>query len=290
MSSKFKNIKPYILLIPALFILLGVFLIGLYMGLLQSLGYFPAVGLEDITLDYYREVFLNKDFLSSLRFSLFISTVSSALAVLIGVSFAYLMVRRERENKLLQVIYKLPIVVPHLVVALIVYTLFSQSGIFARILFNLGIISSQTDFPNLIYDRRGIGIIIAYVWKGTPFIAMVTYGILKNLSSDLVEAGRNLGASEGQVFINILLPLSLPTISSSFIILFAYSFGAFEIPFLLGATAPRALPVLSYVEYMNPDWTNRAYAMTINMVLAGISLTLISLYSLALKKIKKYGR
>lgn len=290
MGSNIKKIKPYILLLPALLILLGVFSVGLYMGLLQSLGYFPAVGLEDISLDYYREVFSNKDFLSSLRFSLFISTLSSLISVFLGVIFAYAMLRGKKENKAIQVLYKFPIVVPHLVVALIVYTLFSQSGILARILFNLGAISSQADFPNLIYDRKGIGIVIAYAWKGTPFIAMVTYAILKNLSSDLVEAGRNLGASERQIFTSILLPLSLPTISSSLIILFAYSFGAFEIPFLLGATTPRALPVLSYVEYMNPDWTNRAYAMAINMVLAGVSLVLIVLYSLLFKKIKSQGR
>lgn len=283
-----KNIKPYILLTPVIIVILGIFVSGLIMGLTQSFGYFPAVGLKEFTLKYYKEVLSDSGFIASFRLSIYISLVSSILAVIIGVLLAY-SILQTKNKKLEQVIYKLPIIVPHTVAALLVYNVISQSGVLPRILFHLGIIGSQSDFPSLIFDRNGLGIILAYLWKEIPFVAMVVYTVLSNINNKLVEAALNLGANRRQVFWRILLPLTMPTIVSTFIIIFAFSFGAFEVPYLLGPTSPKTLPVKAYIEYTNPDLTNRPYTMVINMVLAFYSLILVWLYNKTFKLISKYN-
>lgn len=260
------------------------------MGLMQSFGHFSAIGLTEFTLKYYKDVLTDKDFLLSLRFSLYISLLSSMIAVIVGVLLAYSILRSKYKKGIEDVIYKLPIIVPHSVAALLVYNVLAQSGILPRLLYNLGIISNQTSFPSLIFDRKGIGIITAYLWKEIPFIAMLVYTVLSNINDKLSEAALNLGANRRQVFWHILLPLIMPTILSSFIIIFAFSFGAFEVPYLLGPTSPKTLPVKAYIEYTNPDLTHRPYTMAINMILTLCSLVLVWLYTKTFKLISKYNK
>ncbi len=276
------------MLAPVMFIILGIFTMGLALGFFQSLGYFPAVGLKEFTLRYYKEVLTDIGFLDSLKFTLYTSFVSSTLALIIGVLLAYSIFQSKSRKGVLYTIYKLPVIVPHSIAALLVFNVLTQSGILARVLFYLGIISEQTQFPSLIFDQNGIGIIISYLWKGIPFIAMTVYTVLSNINDKLTDAALNLGANRRQVFWKILLPLLMPSILSSYIIIFAFSFGAFEIPYLLGPTSPKLLPVKAYIEYINPDLSHRPYSMVINMVLASYSLILVWFYSKTFKLFSKF--
>lgn len=278
------------MLIPVMIVIIGIFLSGLFMIFIQSLGYFKAIGLTEFTLKYYKEVLSSQGFLSSLGFSLYISLVSSVIAVFFGVLLAYSILRSNYRKGIEEMLYKFPIIVPHIVAALLVYNILSQSGILPRILHAIGIIESQYNFPSLLYDKKGIGIIIGYLWKEIPFVAMVVYTILSNINDKLSDVAHNLGANNRQVFFHVLLPLILPSIFSSFIIIFAFSFGAYELPFLLGPTTPKALPVKAYIEYTNPSLANRPYAMVINMILTVVSLVLVWLYNKSFELISKYNR
>ncbi|OPJ57273.1 ABC transporter permease [Alkalithermobacter paradoxus] len=282
-----EKLKPYLLIMPATIIPLGIFVAAVFIVLIQSFGYFPAVGLNEFTLKYYIDVLTDKSFLSSLRFSFYVSLVSSIVSTLVGVMLAYLILESNHTNFIKDTIYKLPIIVPHSVGVILVYTIFAQSGMLARVLHFLGMVNQSSDFPALIYDRNGIGIIIVYLWKSIPFIAFSVYTILGNINDKLSQVALNLGATKKDIFWNILLPLSMPSIISSFVIIFTFSFGAFEVPYLLGATTPRALPVRAYIEYINPDLTNRPYSMVINMVLTIICVFLVLIYEKILKSIYK---
>lgn len=278
------------MILPVMLVIVGIFAVGLIMGFMQSLGYFKAIGMESITLQYYKEFLKSEDFLSSLKFSFYISMVSSILAIVFGVLLAYSIVQNRNNKGIIESMYKLPITVPHIVAVLLVYNILSQSGILPRVLYSMGMIKESTQFPSLIYDKKGIGIIITYSWKEIPFVAMVVYTVLNNISERLSDVALNLGANRRQVFLYIILPLIMPSIFSAFIIIFAFSFGAYEVPFLLGPTSPKALPVKAYVEYTNPNLANRPYAMVINMILTFISIALVWLYSKAFERISKYDR
>ncbi|MBN2897622.1 MAG: ABC transporter permease subunit [Clostridia bacterium] len=276
------------MLTPVMTLIVFVFIGGLSMGLAQSFGYFPAIGLREVSLKYYMMVFSNPEFKSALTFSLYTSFVSSVLSVLVGLLLAYLLLKSGVSDRLSSMLYRLPIVVPHAIAALLIYTLFAQSGVLSRLLYLFGFITESSQMPVLLFDRTGKGVMLAYVWKATPFIAMVVFDILKSVTNRLEEAAFNLGASEWQVFRYVILPLIAPTLLANFIIIFAFSFGAFEIPYLLGPTAPKALPILSYIEYTNPDLSHRPYTMAINMVLTGVSLFIVGLTSFVFKPLLKY--
>lgn len=282
------KLKPYLLTMPVVLILVSVFLSGILMALVQSFGYFPLIGLEDFTLKYYREVLSDTNFLSSLRFSLYTSLVSSVISMIFGVLLAYSIYRMKGGKRAVESLYRIPLMVPHIVSALLVYNILSQTGMIPRLLYGAGLINDHSQFPAMLYDKRGIGIIIAYLWKEIPFVALTAYTILGKVSNRLSDVAHNLGANHRQVFFHVLLPLMMPSLFSAFIMIFAFSFGAYEVPFLLGPTQPKALPVQAFIEYNNPILQNRPYAMVYNIIIIGISVILTWLYFKAFERIYKY--
>jgi putative spermidine/putrescine transport system permease protein len=187
------------------------------------------------------------------------------------------------RTRILQVV-KIPILVPHTIVALFIIMFFSQNGLLARILFHMGLITAQDNFPMILYNTNNIGIILAYLWKEIPFVAYFVLALMASINSTLGEAAENLGASSIKSFIHITLPLCMPAVNKALLIIFAFSFGAYELPFLLGATIPKALSVQAYVEYINPDLRHRAYAMAMNGVMLLITLAISGIYYLISRK------
>lgn len=281
-----SKIKPYLLIAPAALLLLFIIGVGICTCILQSLGYFPLIGLDSITFDYYKEILSNQQFINSLILSLKTSIISSIIATVIGILLAYLMTKN-RVSKLRYFLLNLPIIVPHIIVVMLAFAVFSKTGIIARILYNLNLISDSREFVSLVNDKAGIGIIIVYIYKGMPFIAITVYNILKSLDVKLEDVALNLGANKFQVFKLVIMPQIMPTILSSFIVIFAFSFGSFEVPYLIGATNPKALPVNAYINYINTDLAQRPLSMAMNSILTGISFILLILYNLIFTKLKK---
>lgn len=280
--------KTYYLQILPLFIYLAFILIGgIALALLESLGCFSSSGSEGPTLLYYRDVIMSKTFLDSLKFSLYTSISSSVLSVVFGLALAILNLNLKSKRDFVAGLYKIPIAIPHIVAVLMISSVFAKTGIIARFInlfnedFNFGI------FSHLLYNKSGLGLILVYIWKQTPFVAMTTYAVLSNLDSTLGEAAINLGASRYQVIRHILIPLSLPTVFSSFIIILAFSFGAYEVPFLIGPTTPKALPVQAFIEYTNPLLSNRPYAMVYNILISAINIMMICLLIYVFNKLKE---
>ena len=272
-----KKYTPYLLLIPQILLLI-IFVIGLINGITQSFGVIPAFNLTKPTLNYYKEVLSSSQMKSSILFSLYIAFTSSLFAVVIGTLICVIIVMNKKTKWFYEKLIEIPVIVPHIVVAIFILNIFSKSGLMARVLAALGIISSQEQFLNLIYDKYGIGIILAYLWKEIPFIIYFVLAIMSNINDSLGEAAINLGANKYETFKRVTLPLCRNTIFSGFLIIFVFAIGAYEIPQLLGPTLPKALPVLSYIQYIHPNLQNRPYAMALNGIIIIISLIAAVIY------------
>ena len=156
--------------------------------------------------------------------------------------------------------------------------LFSGSGLVSRLATGAGLIDSPAGFPAMVNDPWAIGIIIQYVWKEIPFIGVIVLAILLSVGEDYESVARSLGANRWQAFRNVTLPLIMPGVVSASVIVFAFTFGAFEIPWLLGSTFPKALPVLAYESYTDVDLAARPQAMAMAMVIAVMSSLMILAY------------
>lgn len=287
--AKIKKYKPYLEIFPVVLILSFVFLVGIFGAFIQSLGYFPIIGMKELSFKFYMNIFKNANFLKSLAFTLYITLASSVVSVILGLLISRSIVEFEsglnlKKNRI-DIFYKIPIVVPHITVALFAITFLSDSGIISRILYTIGFKNSQELFSNLLFSPNGLGIVLSYIWKETPYVLLSTLAILRKISVKHEMVARNLGASKISAFCKITIPMLLPTISSTFTIIFAFSFGSYEIPILLGSTVPKALPVQAFIEYQNPMLTDRPSAMAMNMIIIFFCLVFVLLFNYVIKYI-----
>jgi len=266
------------MLAPALAIILLLFLGGVLIGLGQSLDYMPIIGLTEPTLRHYGNILTDGDFYTSLWLTLYISLSSTLLATGLAVALALVLRRRFWGSRIATFFFQLPLPVPHLVAAAGFVLLLTQSGLFARLLYHGGWLERPNEFPALVFDRWQVATILVYVWKEVPFIGLVILAILKGMGQEYEEVAQTLGASGRQRFRYVLLPLMMPGITVTGVIVFAFVFGSFEIPLLLGQRYPNVLPVTAYRAYTDTDLNQRPEAMAMGMIITVIVVVLLNLW------------
>ena len=267
-----------LLLTPAILVILLLFMGGLITGFLRSLGYFPLIGLNDFNFDAYTSIFTDNGFIRSFILTFHIAFTSTLIASILAVASAMLLRPAFQGKRFVQFIFSLNLTIPHLVGAVGVLYLFSGSGLVSRLATGAGLIDSPAGFPAMVNDPWALGIIIQYVWKEIPFIGVIVLAILLSVGEDYESVARSLGANRWQAFRNVTLPLIMPGGVSASVIVFAFTFGAFEIPWLLGSTFPKALPVLAFESYTDVDLAARPQAMAMAMVIAVMSSLMILAY------------
>ena len=277
-----KN-KLHILLLLLPFLgISALLLLSVWNVAIQSLGYIPAFNLTKLSLRYYGEVFRNPDFAQSVWVSLKIALWSAVFACILGVALSMALIKTRKAKGSTLYAIRLPVLVPHAVVALFVVQICGQTGLLARLGYALGLLEDYNQFPQLLYTPSYFGTILAYLWKEIPFVAYFVLAFMSSISETLGEAAENLGASPLRSFFEITLPLSLGVISKAFLIIFIFAFGGYELPLLLGATIPKALSVQTYLSYMSPDLLQRPLAMAMNGTMLLLSAGLSGLYALVI--------
>ena len=278
-----------VLLTPFL-ALTALLLLSVWNVAVQSFGYIPAFGLTEFTTEHYEKVLHDETFLRALGVSLRIAFVSAVLAAVFGVLIAAALIRCRKGGGGMLYLVRMPILIPHAVVAVFAINLLSQAGLVARVAAALGLIVEQSQFPQLLFTPDYGGTIVAYLWKEIPFVAYFVLALMSSVSETLGEAAENLGASPLRSFFSVTLPLTMPAIAKAFLIIFIFAFGGYELPLLLGATVPKALPVQAYLAYMSPNLRDRPYAMAMNGVVLLLSLGMAALYGLLMRRmLKKVG-
>ncbi len=266
---------PVRLLAPALVLIVLLFVGGLVLGFLQALGYTLGEGLGSLTFAHFTAVFTDPDFIQSLSLSFTISLISTLLAAVISVFLAPALVYGAEKSRLLHFILQVPLTVPHLVVAVSFLFLLSPSGVISRLCSFFGFLDSPSSFPLLINDDYNIGILLVYIWKEIPFITFMLLAVLTNTGPELNEVGATLYGSPFQRFRHITLPILWPSLGGASLIVFAFTFGAFEVPYLLGKTYPVSLPVWGYKLYSDIDLLARPEGIAIGLIIAMLVALLI---------------
>ena len=271
-----------LMLAPTVAIISILFFGSLGFGFLQSLGYQPQIGNTRISLDAYANVMFSgrgaSQFWQGLGLTLWVAFASTFISATLAVSLALLLRRTFVGKKIAVFLFQLNLPIPHLVIAIGMLLLFSQSGLVARFAGQLGLIDAPRDFPIFTRDPYGLGIILAYVWKETAFFGIIVMAILQSLGEDYEAVAQSLGANRWQRFRTVILPMLMPGLMSASIIVFAFTFGSYEVPRILGVPHPRVLPVLALEFFQNPDLNARAEGMALSMIIAFIVFALVFLY------------
>ncbi len=282
--NRSTTLTALLLLIPTVLILGGLFIGGLLFGIAQSLGLFSLVDVGGPTLGFYKDLFRSTDFVRSLALTVYVAGTATTLAAFAGLALALLLRHMFRGIFLIRLLVQLPLPVPHLVAAIGVGLLLTQSGLLARLLHALGLVTTPADMLPLVYDRAAFGIIVTYVWKEIPFITLVMLAALHSVGNDLECMARNLGASSWQTLRYVTLPLVAPALLGAATIVFAFTFGAFEVPLLLGQSYPRVLAVEAFIRFGDTDLAVRPAALALNTILAILTALAVPPYLWLLRR------
>jgi putative spermidine/putrescine transport system permease protein len=171
----------FLLLTPALLVVVGLFGGGLLLAVAQSVGFWPLVGESQFTTAAYTRLLADPLFYRSLGLTVWVAAVSTAVSTTLGVAGALALRRPFAGQRWVRFLFQLNIPIPHLVGAIAILFLFSQSGLFARLAYLLGAIQQPRDFPALVFDPYGIGIILEYVWKTTCFTGAIVLASLQGM-------------------------------------------------------------------------------------------------------------
>ncbi len=176
---------------------------------------FPLAG---FTTRWYRLLLENQELLDALRVSLVIATISSVLAVGLGVLASYVVVRRRfRGRGAVSGLLLSPLVIPYVVFGIALLILFRAVDEFLIPRFGF-------------YFGLGIhAIVIGHVVVSLPYTILTIAPRLERLSTRVEEAARDLGAGPASTFVRVTIPLLVPAIVSAFLIAFTLSFDEYAI-------------------------------------------------------------
>jgi putative spermidine/putrescine transport system permease protein len=252
---------------------------GVFLTVCQSLGIFTPLPHTGGILAAYGVILSDPSFLGSFGFSLGVALVSAAASVAAGTFLAYRVWQLPNALAGAALVYKIPLILPHIAVAFVVLIFWSRSGILSSLAWHLGLIQSMPDFPNVLYSGWGLGMVLAYTLKGTPFAMLLILALLVRFDVRQIQTAAMLGASKRRIFFSIVLPRLAPAMHTSFIILFLYSFGAFDIPYILSESRPGMLSLNVYNLYFKHDLARRPEAMAILTLMFFFAVLFIIAYS-----------
>ena len=212
--------------------------------------------LQGFTTHWYRDALANPTLLGSLERSLLVATVSSVIAVALGILAAFALVRRRFVMKsAVSALVFSPLVVPYLVFGISLLVLFTALDKFL------------TDTMG-VYIGLGLhSVVIGHVVVSLPYAILTIMPLLERLSLSLDEAARDLGAGPWETFRRVTLPLLLPAIVSSFLIAFTLSFDEYAIASFLAGTQP-TWPVYLFAQLRVPSLLPQLVAVS-SIVLIG---------------------
>lgn len=272
---KVRERKVIWLVLPTFLVLTTLFVGGFIFGILQSVGFFSVIaeGEQKISFDAYLAAFKDETVRAGIILTFRVAILSTVLSTIIALAISLMISRTKKFQSSLIAITQFNIPIPHVVAATGILLTFSQSGIVSRITNHIGITDGSSDFPIITNDPFGYGIIMSYLWKEIPFLCVLILSALRGPVTNLDETAKTLGASYSFRLRKVILPYIFPSILSGTIIVFAFSFGSYEVPYLLGEPYPSTVSVVAYQLYTNRDLANRPTAMalaTITSVVIGL--------------------
>lgn len=222
---------------------------------------------EGFTLENYIRFFTKKYYYSSLGRSLFISIVTTATTLVVGVPMAYLMSRYNVFGKrFIHIFIIMSLMSPPFIGAYSWIMLFGRAGFVTRFFESIGI------FLPSIYGK--LGIILVFTFKLFPYVYLYTSGAMGSIDSSLEEAAENLGSNKLRRLLTITIPVILPSIAAGAIMVFMTSLADFGTPMLIGE-GYMVLPVLVYNEYMSEIGGNAHLASALSVIVVLCSTTVL---------------
>jgi ABC-type sugar transport system permease subunit len=217
---------------------------------------------------------LGSQFWSSIYVTLFFTVVTVAIETTIGMIFALVMHRAFRGRSLVRAAILVPWAIPTVVTAKLWLVVFDPQGILNKLL------GTHYQWTSSLWPAR-FAIIIADVWKTTPFIALLILAGLQGISADIYESARVDGANAWQRFTKITLPLVKPALAVAVIFRTLDVLRMYDLVYILtgGANGTTTISVL-VVKQLNSGLNSASAVSTLTFIfIFAIAFGLVRLFN-----------
>jgi ABC-type sugar transport system permease subunit len=274
----------WLLVLPALLTILLVALFPLLWTFWESLHLhdlrMPWLGQPFVGIDNYIEALSDPRFWGALGHTVFFAVASVSLELLIGLWLALALNRAFRGRGLVRAAVLVPWAIPTVVSALLWRFMFEgQTGIVNSVLVGLGFLSEPVVW--FIHPSAAwVPVILADVWKTTPFVALLLLAGLQNIDASLYEAARIDGASVWRQFRHVTLPLLKPAILVALIFRTLDAFRVFDLIYALtgGGPGTSTEPIALYTFNVLLQNLQFGYGSALSVIVFVITFSLALLY------------
>lgn len=254
------------LVLPAVFFLLAVFIYPFIYGLMLSFTPQQGEGMFANYIKFFSDPFLYKTIGTTLWLAIPVTLISLLIAV--PVAFRVRLMRRQR---LLTTILVLPVTLGTVLVAEGLLNYLGPQGWFSRTLMFIGLVDSPLKLTNNYW-----GVFASLIITGFPFTFLLTLSYVTGIDPALEQAAATHGAKSWQRFRHVLLPLLVPGLAITFCLSFVLAFAVFPSAVLLGAPAgpTRVISIAAYqAAFEQYDYS---MASAVAMIMATVQLTIVA--------------
>jgi multiple sugar transport system permease protein len=268
---------PYLLLAPAVLIVLAVLVYPLWDGLGAS-GQFWRYGrpLSNVGLENYWKLWSDPQFVNSLWVTLRFVTLSVAVETVLGLALALFCLREFRGIRLLRTVLIVPMVITPVVVGIVFRLIYASD---AGMLTAFSLAAGGSPVQILSYPVRAfLGLVALDVWEWTPLMFLILLAGLQTLPVEPFEAARVDGAGSWRIFIDHTLPMLRPVLAIAIVLRTIDAFGTFDQIFVLTRGGPgeatNLLSIYGYETAFKFQQTGYAAALFVTMGLVMLAFAL----------------
>ncbi len=280
-----KNLFALLILTPALLYLAGFLLIILFKVTALAMTEAGPDGAIFPSAANFIALAGNPEFKDALIRTIWFTLIGTPLELVVGIAAAFLVVEEFRGRGIIRSVLVLPLAVPAIVTAIILYILFDYPGGHVNDImtgrysfFPFQILSSPIDWRGSGFFALMVSL-FGKVWRDMPISMLIILAGLQSINRDQLEAAATLGATALQRFMRITLPLLTPAIATVLVLRSIELWKEFIFPFILAGSYPLLSTLIerAYHEWRDP---REASAIALILLLLIILSTALIFYTL----------
>ncbi|UQS61852.1 sulfate ABC transporter permease subunit CysT [Mesorhizobium opportunistum] len=219
--------------------------------------------------------------INALEISFGTAFVAAIVNVVFGTLVAWVLVRyRFPGRRIVDAMVDLPFALPTAVAGIALTTLYAPNGWIGKLLMPLGIKVAYTP----------LGIVIALVFIGLPFVVRTVQPIMEEIDKEVEEAAATLGASRFQIITRVLFPGLAPAIITGFSLAFARGVGEYGSVIFIAGNLPYKSEIAPLLIVIRLEEYNYPAATAIAAIMLALSFVMLLVVNLVQTwSRKRYG-
>lgn len=221
---------------------------------------------SSLSFDQFWSAVTSPRVLASYRLSFGMSLLAAAINAVFGLMLAWSLVRYSFPGRrIVDALIDLPFAMPTAVAGIALTALYSQNGWIGQYLEPLGIKVAFTP----------LGVLVALIFIGLPFVVRTVQPVLQDLDTDLEEAAATLGATRIQAFTRVVLPTLTPALLTGFALAFARAVGEYGSVIFIAGNIPMVSEITPLLIITKLEQYDYAGATAIAAVMLTVSFLLL---------------